>query len=221
MIILSGITKTFPDGGNKQNAVLRGVEMAVAGGDFVAIEGASGSGKTTLLSILGTLTQPDAGSYVLNGKEILTAGIDHSAVRNKHIGFVFQDHRLMPQLCVLDNILLPTLAYSSKASAQQTEYARQLMNMTGIAALAHQYPATLSGGEASRTALCRALIMKPLLLLADEPTGQLDAENAKNIASLLTKINVELGTTIVMVTHSKETAAIAKRILTLRNGKIV
>ncbi|GAB6010914.1 ABC transporter ATP-binding protein [Viscerimonas tarda] len=220
MIRLSGITKTFPDGENKQNPVLRGVEMIVPKGDFVAIEGASGSGKTTLLSILGTLTQPDAGSYLLDGQEILTAGVDHSAVRNKHIGFVFQDHRLMPQFCVLDNILLPTLAYSSKASVEQTEYARRLMEMTGIASLAYQYPSTLSGGEASRTALCRALVMKPLLLLADEPTGQLDAENAKNIASLLTKINTELGTTIVMVTHSDETAAVAKRILTLKDGKI-
>ncbi|GHT74772.1 lipoprotein-releasing system ATP-binding protein LolD 1 [Bacteroidia bacterium] len=221
MIRLSGITKTFPDGENKQNTVLRGVEMVVSKGDFVAIEGASGSGKTTLLSILGTLVPPDTGSYLLDGKEMLTAGVDHSLVRNRHIGFVFQDHRLMPQLCVLDNILLPTLAYSSKASISQTEYARQLMDMTGIASLAYQYPQTLSGGEASRTALCRALIMKPLLLLADEPTGQLDAENAKNIASLLTKINQELGTTIVMVTHSKETAAVAKRILTLKNGLIV
>jgi ABC-type lipoprotein export system ATPase subunit len=221
MIRLSGITKAFPDGENRQNSVLRGVEMIVPPGDFVAIEGASGSGKTTLLSILGTLILPDAGSYLLDGKEMLTAGVDHSLVRNKNIGFVFQDHRLMPQLCVLDNILLPALAYRSKANDSQTEYARQLMDMTGIAALAYQYPATLSGGEASRTALCRALIMKPLLLLADEPTGQLDAENAKNIASLLTKINQELGTTIVMVTHSKETAAVAKSILTLKEGKIV
>ncbi|GHU78390.1 lipoprotein-releasing system ATP-binding protein LolD 1 [Bacteroidia bacterium] len=221
MIRLSGITKTFPDGENKQNTVLRGVEMVVSKGDFVAIEGASGSGKTTLLSILGTLVPPDAGSYLLDGKEMLIAGVDHSLVRNQNIGFVFQDHRLMPQLCVLDNILLPTLAYSSKASVSQTKYARQLMDMTGIASLAYQYPQTLSGGEASRTALCRALIMKPLLLLADEPTGQLDAENAQNIASLLTKINQELGTTIVMVTHSKETAAVAKRILTLKNGLIV
>jgi ABC-type lipoprotein export system ATPase subunit len=220
MIRLSGIIKTFPDGENKQNRVLRGVEIEVSKGDFVAIEGASGSGKTTLLSILGTLISPDGGSYLLDGKEMLTAGVDHSAVRNKYIGFVFQDHRLMPQYCVLDNILLPTLAYSSQTSSLQTEYARQLIDLTGIASLAYQYPQTLSGGEASRTALCRALIMKPLLLLADEPTGQLDAGNAQNIASLLTKINKELGTTIIMVTHSKETALVAHRIVTLKNGLI-
>ncbi|GHT13098.1 lipoprotein-releasing system ATP-binding protein LolD [Bacteroidia bacterium] len=195
--------------------------MMVSKGDFVAIEGASGSGKTTLLSIVGTLTRPDAGTYLLDGKVMLTAGVDHSTIRNKYIGFVFQNHCLMPQLCVLDNILLPTLAHSAKATAQQTAYAHHLMDITGIAALAHQHPATLSGGEASRTALCRALIMKPLLLLADEPTGQLDAQNATNIASLLTKINKQLGTTIVMVTHSKETAAVANRILTLKDGRIV
>ncbi|KAA6315557.1 Lipoprotein-releasing system ATP-binding protein LolD [termite gut metagenome] len=221
MIRLSGITKTFPDGENKQTRVLRGVEMEVVKGDFVAIEGASGSGKTTLLSILGTLIPPDGGSYLLNGQEMLTAGVDHSAVRNKQIGFVFQDHRLMPQYGVLDNILLPTLAYSPRANSSQTEYACRLMDLTGITSLAYRYPQTLSGGEASRTALCRALIMKPLLLLADEPTGQLDTENAQNIASLLMKINKELGTTIVMVTHSKETASIAQRIVTLKNGLIV
>ncbi|KAA6319321.1 Lipoprotein-releasing system ATP-binding protein LolD [termite gut metagenome] len=221
MIRLSGIIKTFPDGENKQNHVLRGVKMEVSKGDFVAIEGASGSGKTTLLSILGTLIQPDGGSYLLDGKEMLTAGVDHSAVRNKYIGLVFQDHRLMPQYCILDNILLPTLAYSPQTNSSQTEYARQLMDLTGIASLAYQYPQTVSGGEASRTALCRSLIMKPLLLLADEPTGQLDAENAQNIASLLTKINKELGTTIVMVTHSKETASVAQRIVMLKNGLLV
>jgi ABC-type lipoprotein export system ATPase subunit len=218
MVRLSGITKKYPDGENSFNHVLRGVSMSIEKGDFVAIKGASGSGKTTLLSILGTLIQPDEGSYVLGGMEVNTPGVDYSAVRNQKLGFVFQDHRLMPQLTALENILLPTLAFQNKADDSQVAYAKQLMELTGITSVAGQYPDTLSGGETSRVSLCRALIMKPLLVLADEPTGQLDAENARNIALLLAKVNKELGTTIIMVTHSEETAAVANRILTLKDG---
>ncbi|GHV08361.1 lipoprotein-releasing system ATP-binding protein LolD 1 [Bacteroidia bacterium] len=218
MIQLSGITKSFPDGENHLNHVLRGIKMNVPKNGFVAVSGASGSGKTTLLSILGLLTVSDGGSYLLDGKEMFTAGVDYSAIRNQNIGFVFQDHRLMPQLCVLDNILLPTLAYRSNADQSQIEYARHLMEITGIASLETHYPQTLSGGEASRTALCRALVMQPLLLLADEPTGQLDAANSKRITALLTKINEELGTTIIMVTHSEEVSSVAHRIFTLKDG---
>ena len=218
MIRLSGITKKYPDGENSFNHVLRGLSMNIEKGDFIAIKGASGSGKTTLLSILGTLIQPDEGSYVLDGKEINTPGVDYSAVRNRKLGFVFQDHRLLPQLTALENIVLPTLAFQNKAEESQMNYAKQLMELTGIASVAGQYPDTLSGGEACRVALCRALIMKPLLVLADEPTGQLDAENARNAALLLAKVNKELGATIIMVTHSEETAAVANRILTLKDG---
>jgi len=218
MIRLSGIAKSYPDGENNLNHVLRGVELNVAKGEFVAITGASGSGKTTLLSILGTLLLPDSGNYLLAGKEVFTPKADLAVLRNKNIGFVFQDHRLMPQYTILDNILLPVLAYQSKPEAAQVEYARQLMAMVGIASIAHQYPQTISGGEASRTALCRSLVMKPLLLLADEPTGQLDTENARNIAALLSEINKTLQTTIVMVTHSEEVSATAKRIVSLKDG---
>jgi len=221
MLKLSGITKKFPDGENSFNHVLRGVSMNIETGDFVAIKGASGSGKTTLLSILGTLLQPDSGSYVLDNQEINTPGVDYSAVRNQKLGFVFQDHRLMPQLTALENILLPTLAFQNKANDSQIDYAKQLMKFTDITSVANQYPDTLSGGEASRTAVCRALIMKPLLVLADEPTGQLDAENARNIALLLAEINKKLGTTVVMVTHSGEISAVANRILTLKDGILV
>jgi len=218
MIRISGITKKYPDGENSFNHVLRGVDLTIEKGDFIAIKGASGSGKTTLLSILGTLIQPDSGSYVMDGMEINTPGVDYSAVRNQKLGFVFQDHRLMPQLTALENILLPTLAFQNKAGDSQINYAKQLMELTGITSVAGQYPETLSGGETSRVALCRALIMKPLLVLADEPTGQLDAENARNVALLLAKVNRELGTTIVMVTHSDETSAVANQVLLLKDG---
>ncbi len=218
MIKLSGITKSYPDGEDRINHVLRSVELHVEKGDFVAIKGDSGSGKTTLLSILGTLLLPDSGSYLLDGKEMLIPGVDHSLVRNKNIGFVFQEHRLMPQYCAMENILLPVLAYQSKVDREQEEYARRLMEITGISGVAGQYPSSLSGGESGRVALCRALIMKPLLVLADEPTGQLDSENARNIALLLSEINKKLHTTIVMVTHSDEVSAVANNTLLLKDG---
>ena len=221
IIKLSDIHKSYQDGGNRLNNVLCGVNMEIAKGEFVAIKGQSGSGKTTLLSILGTLLQPDSGSYLLNENEMISANVDHSEIRNKQIGFVFQDHRLMPQYTVLENILLPTLAYASQASKEEIQYAHELMELTHISNVAKQYPHTLSGGEASRVAVCRALIMKPLLLLADEPTGQLDAENARNIALLLSDINKSLQMTIVMVTHSEETSAVAHRTLTLKEGMLL
>ena len=218
IIRLSGITKYYRDGGTLQNKVLRGVEMQVGKGEFVAVRGASGSGKTTLLSILGTLLLPDSGSYLFDGKEMNTPDVDHSVIRNRYIGFMFQNHRLLPQFTALENILLPVLAYQQKAGDEETGYAHRLMELTGVSGVANQYPDTLSGGEAARVALCRALLMKPLLLLADEPTGQLDSENSQKIALLLSEINQSLQTTIVMVTHSDEMASAAHRILTLKEG---
>ena len=218
IIRLSEITKVYQDGNTHQNRVLQGIELSVGRGEFVAVRGASGSGKTTLLSILGTLLMPDSGSYLFDGKEMNMAGVDHSVVRNRYIGFMFQDHRLLPQFTALENILLPVLAYRKKTDDDDAVYARQLMELTGVSDLAGQYPATLSGGEAARITLCRALIMKPLLLLADEPTGQLDADNSRKIALLLSNINQSLLTSIVMVTHSDEMAAGAHRILTLKEG---
>jgi len=220
MVQLTEITKKFPDGTNSFNYVLRGVNLNIEKGDFIAIKGVSGSGKTTLLSILGTLLKPDEGNYMLNGMKMNKPNVEYADIRNKMIGFVFQDHSLMPQLTALENILLPTLAFQNKTEESQIKYAKQLMEFTGISSVMHQKPKTLSGGEACRVALCRALIMKPLLLLADEPTGQLDAENTRNVAMLLAKVNKELGTTIIMVTHSDETATAASRIFTLLDGKL-
>ena len=206
LIRLSNIEKSFQDGEDRENNVLRGINMEVEKGEFIAIKGPSGSGKTTLLSILGTILRPDSGIYLLDGMEMTTDGIDLATIRNSRIGFVFQDHRLMPQYTVLENILLPALATASRCTREEIEYAHQLMELT------------LSGGEASRVAVCRALIRKPLLVLADEPTGQLDKENARNIASLFSEINLRMRTTIVMVTHSDETSSFAHRILKLNGG---
>ena len=220
MIALNNINKSFQDGEKRVNHVLRDLSLQVADGEFVAIKGASGAGKTTLLNILGTLLKPDSGSYRLDGKDLTATDMDLAAIRNAKIGFVFQDHRLMPQFDVLQNILLPTLATKNSSTAEEVAYAQKLMELTHIASLAHQYPATLSGGESSRVAVCRALVMKPAVLLADEPTGQLDRENALNIAQLLADMNKELHTTIVMVTHSDEVSSVADRVLNLKEGKI-
>jgi len=223
MVQLINIWKSFADG-ERRRATLRDVNLSVAKGEFVAVTGASGAGKTTLLSILGTLTTPDSGQYLLNnenvfgGLKVSDNRVSVCEIRNRKIGFVFQEHRLLPQLTVLQNILLPTLAVQNKATKEQSEYASYLMSLTGIASLANREAPTLSGGEASRTALCRALIMKPLLLLADEPTGQLDSENARNIVSLLKTLNAETGTTVVLVSHSQETVAAADKIYTLKDG---
>lgn len=220
MIKLSDIQKSYQDGEGRLNHVLRDLDLEIVKGSFVAVKGPSGSGKTTLLSILGLLIQPDEGRYLLDGTDMTITGIDKAFIRNKQIGFVFQDHRLMPQFTALENILLPTLAYCAQASSEAIDYAHQLLELTRIAGIANQYPHTLSGGEATRVALCRALIMKPLLLLADEPTGQLDTENAKRIASLLATVNKNLFTTIVMATHSDQTASVAHRTLMLKYGNI-
>ncbi|MFV0554704.1 MAG: ABC transporter ATP-binding protein [Mangrovibacterium sp.] len=208
LVVLQNIHKNFPDGDNVQK-VLQGVNLQVKSSEFVAIQGESGVGKTTLLRILGTLLKPDSGQYLLDGVDVFSEGIDLAQIRNQKIGFVFQDHRLLPQFTALENILLPTLAQKKQSTDAEIEYAHQLMELTGIAPMAAKYPSMLSGGEAGRVAICRALIRKPKLLLADEPTGQLDAQNARNIAQLLADLNQKLGTTILMATHSEEVARVA------------
>ena len=218
LIEMTGIRKHFRDGSERLNEVLRGIDLTVERGDFLAIKGASGSGKTTLLSVLGLLIRPDGGEYRLDGNCLFEDEADDARTRNERIGFVFQDHRLLPQYTVLENILLPTLAYQATSKREQMERALGLMRSTGIEALADRYPAGLSGGESSRVALCRALIMNPALVLADEPTGQLDADNARAIAGLLAGMNREMGTTVIMVTHSDEMASYAKQVKILNKG---
>ena len=218
LIEMTGIRKHFRDGSERLNEVLRGIDLTVERGDFLAIKGASGSGKTTLLSVLGLLIRPDGGEYRLDGNRLFENEVDDARMRNQRIGFVFQDHRLLPQYTIVENILLPTLAYQATSKREQVERARGLMRSTGIEALADRYPAGLSGGESSRVALCRALIMNPALVLADEPTGQLDADNARAIAGLLAGMNQEMGTTVIMVTHSDEMASYAKQVKILNKG---
>ena len=226
MIELENITKRFADG-QRALTVLDGLSLQVEEGEFIAITGESGAGKTTLLNILGTLISPDEGRYLIRGKEASPNPSDRGGLtericqlRNKEIGFVYQDHRLLPQYTVWQNILLPTLATKSASTEEEERRAMELLEFMGIVALKDSPVTQLSGGEQTRVAICRALINQPAILLADEPTGQLDAANAQTIAKLFQQVNAQLHTTIIMATHSAEMAKVAQKTYLLAQGKL-
>ena len=224
MLQLENITKRYTDG-QRQLTVLDGLCLHVDEGDFIAITGESGAGKTTLLSILGTMMPADEGRYVLevSGEriEMMQCSWDRICrLRNQAIGFVYQDHRLLPQFTVMQNILLPTLATKKTSTEEEQQHAMALLQFMGILPLKDSPVTQLSGGEQARVAICRALINRPAILLADEPTGQLDASNAQTIASLFQQVNTQLHTTIIMATHSAQMAKVAQKIYQLKNGTL-
>ena len=224
MLQLDNITKRYTDG-QRQLTVLDGLCLHVDEGDFIAITGESGAGKTTLLSILGTLLPADEGQYVLevSGErlEVMQSPRDRICrLRNQEVGFVYQDHRLLPQFTVMQNILLPTLATKKTTTEEEQQHAMALLQFMGILPLKDSPVTQLSGGEQARVAICRALINRPAILLADEPTGQLDAANAQTIASLFQQVNTQLHTTIIMATHSAQMANVAQKIYQLKNGTL-
>jgi ABC-type lipoprotein export system ATPase subunit len=220
LIQLKQISIAYPDG-ESQTEVLRGLSLDVQHGETVAITGPSGSGKSTLLSIIGALLCPDSGEYLFDGMTMDKLNdVALAQFRNHSIGFVFQGHRLLPQFTVKENILLPVLAGQRQTTKEQEERAICLMQTTGIATHAHKYPEQLSGGECQRVAICRALIMNPKLLLADEPTGLLDATNADRITDVLLAANASENCTLLMVTHSERVAQKAEKVYQLQNGVI-
>ena len=220
MIKLKDIVKRYTDG-DEMRCVIDHLSLEVNDGNFVSITGESGAGKTTLLSILGTMLQADEGTYILNGTDITNAMEELPTLRNRHIGMVFQDHRLLPQFTAIQNILLPIMATQKSVPTADLEHARELMKFVGIEKLGDRFADNLSGGEKTRVAICRALINRPALLLADEPTGQLDAANAQTIATLFQELNVRFHTTIIMATHSPEMAKAAQIAFHLINGKLI
>lgn len=221
---LSHITKQYEQPGSLPvNRVLHDVSMQIQENERIAIVGPSGSGKSTLLNILGTLDSPSSGKVILDGQPVDQMNEARMAgIRSGFIGFVFQMHYLLPQLTLLENVLLPLLPEKDKALKEAAhQRALQLIGRVGLNAHINNYPAQLSGGECQRTAVVRALINNPRLLLADEPTGSLDAENASQLANLLCELNLEQNVALVIVTHSMELAGRMEHIYRLREGKLI
>jgi len=218
MIQLSDIRKTYRQGGNDIRA-LDGIDLHIAPGEFVAIMGPSGSGKSTLLNVLGALDRPDSGRYRLAEDEISALDDDAaSEVRNRRIGFVFQSFHLLPRLTVLENVLLPQ-RYARSADPAAAGRAVALLERIGLGQRTDHLPGQLSGGQLQRAAIARALLNQPALLLADEPTGNLDSKSAADVMALLKELHAG-GQTLVLVTHDPDIAAAAQRTIHLRDGRI-
>jgi len=218
LIRLTDITKSYVLG-DVETTVLKGVSMDIMPGEFVALQGPSGSGKSTLLHIIGLLDRPSSGSYFLRGSDV--AGLsddDQSAARNQLIGFVFQSFYLIPYATALDNVLLPGL-YGNEPQAALRERAESILAQVGLSDRMHHKPSQLSGGQQQRVAMARALLNGPALILADEPTGQLDSRTSVEIMDLIAQVNTQ-GTTIIVVTHDETTAAYAKRRILVQDGRI-
>ena len=219
LIEARALTKTYAMGGQTVHA-LRGISLAIAEGDFVAIMGASGSGKSTLMNILGCLDQPSAGTYVLAGEEVESLSQDALAsIRNRRIGFVFQQFNLLPRTSALENVELP-MVYAGVKAAERRKAAEAALLRVGLSERGAHTPSELSGGQQQRVAIARALVNQPQLILADEPTGALDSQTSEDIMRLLTELNRQ-GMTVVVVTHEPDIAAWARRKLVFRDGLMV
>jgi putative ABC transport system ATP-binding protein len=219
LVALRDVARVYPRGATEVVA-LAGVSLEVRDGEKLAIMGPSGSGKTTLLSILGCLDRPTRGEHLFDGRHVEALGDDElSRLRNRSIGFVFQSFHLIPQLTVAENVETPLL-YAGTPSAQWRARARHALDRVGLAARADHRPSELSGGEAQRAAIARALVTEPRLILADEPTGNLDTATGEEIAALLDELHAR-GRTVVIVTHNEALARRAERVVRLRDGRVL
>lgn len=220
LIRLSGIGKDYVSG-DTVTPVLHEINLSIAGGEFVAIMGASGSGKSTLMNLLGCLDTPSRGSYLLEGQDV--AHLDRDAlatIRNRMLGFVFQGFNLLPRMNVLDNVALPLL-YAGVGRRERQRRAAAMLERVGLAAYSLRQPMQLSGGQQQRVAIARALINRPRLILADEPTGNLDTATSHAVMDLFVELNVQEGITLLLVTHEADIAHYAQRRIRLRDGRIV
>lgn len=218
LIELKGINKTYKNG-DQELRVLKNIDLEVEKGEFVAIMGPSGSGKSTLMNVIGLLDRPTSGEYFLEGQEVGNLSEKKLArVRNEQIGFVFQQFFLLSKLNAFQNVELP-LIYAGVHPAKRKEIAEQYLEKVELGSRMHHLPSELSGGQKQRVAIARALVNRPAIVLADEPTGALDTKTGEQIMDLLTKLNQE-GKTIIMVTHEPEIAAFANRRIVIRDGVI-
>ena len=215
-----GVAKSYQGGDGMPIHVLTGVDLEVAAGEMVAVIGASGSGKSTLLHVLGALERPDAGSVLLAGTSTQGASDDALAeLRNRHVGFVFQFHHLLKEYSAMENVEMP-MRIAGRPARETRARAEALLELVGLTPRRHHRPAELSGGEQQRAAVARALALEPPLLLADEPSGNLDHQNAELLHDLLTNLTAQLRMGVVVVTHNRSLAARAQRVLTLEDGRL-
>ena len=214
------LVKTYVMGDNEVRA-LRGVSIDIGRGEFVAVRGPSGSGKSTFMNIMGCLDRPTSGRYLLNGTDVSSLDRDALArIRNREIGFVFQGFNLLPRTTALENVEVP-LIYGPLPRGERDARAKEALGRVGLAERSHHFPSQLSGGQQQRVAIARALVTKPSLILADEPTGNLDSRTALEIMALFQKLNREEGLTIVLVTHEPDIAAFMSRTLVFKDGHLV
>lgn len=218
LIQITNIKRDFALG-NEIVYVLKGIDLEINKGEYVALMGPSGSGKSTLMNLLGCLDTPTSGSYILNGKDVSKMHDDELAeIRNKEIGFVFQTFNLLPRTTALDNVALP-MVYAGFSKSERKVRAEEVLNQVGLADRMDHQPNQLSGGQRQRVAVARALVNNPSIILADEPTGNLDSKTSEEIMKLFGDIH-KLGNTVIVVTHEEEVAAYAHRIIRLRDGLI-
>lgn len=218
IINIKGITRDFPLG-NETVYVLKGIDLLINKGEYVALMGPSGSGKSTLMNILGCLDTPTSGSYILNGKDVSQMEDDELAeIRNKEIGFVFQTFNLMPRTTALDNVALPMI-YAGHNKESRNQRATTVLTQVGLADRMDHKPNQLSGGQRQRVAVARALVNHPSIILADEPTGNLDSKTSVEIMNLFDEIHAN-GNTVILVTHEEDIARHAHRIIRLKDGMI-
>ena len=218
LIKITNIKRDFPLG-NEIVYVLKGIDLEINKGEYVALMGPSGSGKSTLMNILGCLDTPTSGTYILNGKHVSEMQDDELAgIRNKEIGFVFQTFNLMPRTTALDNVALP-MVYAGHSKSERVERATEVLTQVGLNDRMDHKPNQLSGGQRQRVAVARALVNKPSIILADEPTGNLDSKTSVEIMKLFGDIHAQ-GNTVILVTHEEDIAAYAHRVIRLRDGLI-
>ena len=221
VIDMKGIKKRFYIGTPNELEVLKGIDIEVYEGEFVAIVGASGSGKSTLMNIIGSLDRPTEGSYTLDEVDITAAKDSRlSAIRNQKIGFVFQTYNLIAKTNALKNVEMPML-YGGVPGKQRVERAKELLNIVGMGDRMKHLPEELSGGQKQRVAIARAMANNPAIILADEPTGALDSETGRMVMDLFHQLHKEQGKTIILITHSPELAEETERIITIKDGLII